>query len=489
MKHLTLYWGFLSCLCAGTVCAYDTVSPFAPVVTPPVLASRVNSSRNSTLENISSLTRPLDSQLYDNGSAKRRSRLHQEGQVFFGHLFRITRHASNGVYRAVNVTGSLAGAVAGSAFKLAGAAVVDAGSGLDSANSASPLPLVGVSAMAKGLTLAGEAIYSVGVKTENVTAVASAVAEDTLKFFVDGTIDNVEDTTMSLMGLDGAEGGYDQFGDIDRRIIDHVVHLVTPLLEDAMEEESLQGESNDPGHAAGDSVIRVRPTAKRKSLPRRIRNTIKRHMNNSRKPSIRFHNFLTCALAYGTRCLTTNPYYAVGMVVVTRLHFRLMEGIHSECIADRLLADIKFEAVNRLQAGTPERTRWLNNAAEVLWEPFFEPALSGLIADRVNIVMQRAMPTNTTWIGVNKLTLGRAAPRIRYMLLQSFSQMEARETSGTAVDNTVTTSMLQHQAKHNIPKSDFIYLEAGVDFRSERSKATIKIGQADKPSLTECMGH
>ena len=44
----------------------------------------------------------------------------------FDKLFQISRHASHGVCRAVNVTGTTAAAVAGSLFKLVGAAALDA---------------------------------------------------------------------------------------------------------------------------------------------------------------------------------------------------------------------------------------------------------------------------------------------------------------------------------------------------------------------------
>lgn len=54
------------------------------------------------------------------------SRLGQEGDSLLRSLKTVTTRTTNGLARAVNVTGTAASVVAGGAFKLAGAAVLDA---------------------------------------------------------------------------------------------------------------------------------------------------------------------------------------------------------------------------------------------------------------------------------------------------------------------------------------------------------------------------
>lgn len=55
-----------------------------------------------------------------------KSRLGQEGDSLLRSLKTVTTRTTNGLARAVNVTGTAASVVAGGAFKLAGAAVLDA---------------------------------------------------------------------------------------------------------------------------------------------------------------------------------------------------------------------------------------------------------------------------------------------------------------------------------------------------------------------------
>lgn len=57
---------------------------------------------------------------------RRSSHLMAEGDHLLKSLFRLGRHTSHGLCRAVNVTGSTAAVVAGGVFKVAGAAVLDA---------------------------------------------------------------------------------------------------------------------------------------------------------------------------------------------------------------------------------------------------------------------------------------------------------------------------------------------------------------------------
>ncbi|KAG5188320.1 hypothetical protein JKP88DRAFT_353427 [Tribonema minus] len=361
-----------------------------------------------------------------------KSQLQREGKVVFGKLFKVSRHASHGVCRAVNVTGTTAATVAGSLFKLAGAAVMDASQGLEYAQAracaAAPMkvPVLdkGVTLVAKSLKKSGDFVYRLGELAENATTEAVGMAEDAVRYLMEGTIDNVEDTTSLLLQLDDEDEEYDAFfRSVDARIIEHVV------------------ETSQPRRGA------------RAGWRRRLRSAVKASMTAGATPSMRLQSFLACAGVLG---------------VSARLYLKAVEGVYAEALGESIMQGIRYEAVARYQgicyeavaryqAGVPERARWLNTLADTIWQPILEPALSGVLQRRLNIVMARSLPSNITWAGITKFTLGTRPPRLHYILLQSYDQMVAGMGS-----NSVKRSIAAAVACGDVAAKDIVYLEAGV---------------------------
>ncbi|CAN0031209.1 unnamed protein product, partial [Discosporangium mesarthrocarpum] len=170
---------------------------------------------------------------YTTGVALRRprrpakSKLQEEGDVLLKSFFKLTKHTSHGLCRAVNVSGSALSIVAGSAFKIAGAAVIDTAEGMRYASEISPInvPVLdeGYRLLARGLRKTGKAVYSIGQAAENVTVGATEAVEDSVRFLVDGVIETAEDTTYSLFNDDQGGDEEDYFGDIEARIAENFV--------------------------------------------------------------------------------------------------------------------------------------------------------------------------------------------------------------------------------------------------------------------------
>jgi hypothetical protein len=409
---------------------------------------------------------------------KRKSLLQQEGKRAFSSFFSVTRHASSGIVRAVNITGTTTAALAGGVFKVAGAAVIDASEGLasvqDSTSVSIPILGMGVRAVTSALRDTGGFVYKMGEVTENVTAGAASAAGDFLRYFVEGTIDNVEDTTKGLLQIDQASADY--FDDVDASVIEHVVYASDGVIAGG-------------GELAEDSrQLRRRSVIPRPRLGLWFRAILRRTVTLGTAPSMRFQALLTCMAVLGTRVISADPVYSALSLLVARFYLKAVEGVYSEALEERLLQEIKVEAVNRLQAGAPDRARSLNAVAAVLWKPILEPRLSALIQRRLNILMTRILssddlteqgldlqPHNVTWVMVSKVRMGPVPPSLRYMLVQDLQGMLARPAGER---NSVMTSMLELAANKtgDAPPGDLLYAEMGVDYASMRSKLTFKLG-------------
>eukprot|EP00611_Tribonema_gayanum_P010871 TRINITY_DN20994_c0_g1_i1.p1 TRINITY_DN20994_c0_g1~~TRINITY_DN20994_c0_g1_i1.p1 ORF type:complete len:741 (-),score=236.02 TRINITY_DN20994_c0_g1_i1:372-2594(-) len=408
------------------------------------------------------------SDLHRDGTAPAgKSQLQREGKVVFGKLFKVSRHASHGVCRAVNVTGTTAATVAGSLFKLAGAAVMDASQGLEYAQAAAPMkvPVLdkGVTLVAKSLKKSGDFVYRLGELAENATTEAVGMAEDAVRYLMEGTIDNVEDTTSLLLQLDDEDEEYDAFfRSVDARIIEHVV------------------ETSQHSASLSNSTLTVATEPRRGARVgwrRRLRSAVKASMTAGATPSMRLQSFLACAGVLGVRCLSASPVHCCAALLSARLYLKAVEGVYAEALGESIMQGIRYEAVARYQAGVPERARWLNTLADTIWQPILEPALSGVLQRRLNIVMSRSLPSNITWAGITKFTLGARPPRLHYILLQSYDQMVAGMGS-----NSVKRSIAAAVARGDVAAEDIVYLEAGVDFVSQDSKVTVKLALPRKHS-------
>ncbi|CAB1120814.1 unnamed protein product [Ectocarpus sp. CCAP 1310/34] len=439
-----------------------------------------------------------------------RSRLRREGDSLLRSLKTVTTRTTNGLARAVNVTGTAASVVAGGAFKLAGAAVLDA---VDTWRF-----------VAKGLRKTAETVYDFGVAAENVTAEATEVAEETIRSVVGSVIN------PASPGSDAQTRGY--FSEEEDRIIDNMVFGMPPAAGSGGETTGAVdgggGGGGGGGHVSGGSnmgysegdlathfgrdarrghhhhdsgrpyahqqhqwqqgLLTGGPGGLRRRQPRllalaaRARYAIRLSIMRTSKavPTMRFPQMVACAMVFACRAVTKNPWCGAASFVGARMYLKFVESIYLECLKERMTSDIKFEAVARLHEGSPERARWFNTAVAAMWVPMLEPLLSGWTSRQITRGIERSLPSNVSWVGLGKVTLGPTPPKIRYVQVQNVTSLAQRRNMGTS--NGIIDSVLLEagQPGGEIAGENIVYLEVGVDWTSSRSKVSLKLGEQSR---------
>eukprot|EP00903_Cladosiphon_okamuranus_P015230 g14076.t1 len=466
-----------------------------------------------------------------------KSRLGQEGDSLLRSLKTVTTRTTNGLARAVNVTGTAASVVAGGAFKLAGAAVLDAVDGIDYISAKSPREVPGITdtwrLVAKGLRKTGETVYDFGVAAENVTAEATEVAEETIRTVVGSVIDTASGSSSSSSSDRGAADGQSTrgyFSDEEERIIDNMMFgmssadgetamtaaapggaggagkiefsegdLSTQFGRDAARGHHHQGllEAAAAGRgAANPAGVRQQQQqrggrgrgrgqergARKLAFMARLRLAIRHSIMRTSKavPTMRFPQFVACGMVFACRAATANPWCGAASFVGARLYLKFVESIYLDCLKERMMSDIKFEAVARLHEGSPERARWFNTAVEAMWVPMLEPLLSGWTSRQITRGIERSLPSNVSWVGLGKVTLGPTPPKIRYVQVHNVTSLAVLKNMGTS--NGVMDSVLLEagQPGGDVVGENVVYLELGVDWTSSRSKVSLKLGEQSR---------
>ncbi|CAM9768605.1 unnamed protein product [Ectocarpus sp. 6 AP-2014] len=466
-------------------------------------------------------------------SSSGRSRLGREGDSLLRSLKTVTTRTTNGLARAVNVTGTAASVVAGGAFKLAGAAVLDAVDGIEYVSSKSPRDVPGGGGgdtwrfVAKGLRKTAETVYDFGVAAENVTAEATEVAEETIRSVVGSVIN------PASSGSDAQTRGY--FSEEEERIIDNMVFGMPSAAGGGGETTgAVDGGGGGGGHVSGGSnmgysegdlathfgrdarrghhhhhhhhhhdsgrpyghqqhqwqqaLLTSGPGGLRHRQPRlralaaRARYAIRLSIMRTSKavPTMRFPQMVACGMVFACRAVTKNPWCGAASFVGARMYLKFVESIYLECLKERMTSDIKFEAVARLHEGSPERARWFNTAVAAMWVPMLEPLLSGWTSRQITRGIERSLPSNVSWVGLGKVTLGPTPPKIRYVQVQNVTSLAQRRNMGTS--NGIIDSVLLEagQPGGDIAGENIVYLEVGVDWTSSRSKVSLKLGEQSR---------
>ncbi|CAM9832439.1 unnamed protein product, partial [Ectocarpus sp. 8 AP-2014] len=456
-----------------------------------------------------------------------RSRLGREGDSLLRSLKTVTTRTTNGLARAVNVTGTAASVVAGGAFKLAGAAVLDAVDGIEYVSSKSPREVPDTwRFVAKGLRKTAETVYDFGVAAENVTAEATEVAEETIRSVVGSVIN------PASSGSDAQTRGY--FSEEEERIIDNMVFgmpsaagggsettgavdgggggggghvsggsnmgysegdLATHFGRDARRGHHHHHHHHDSGRPYGhhqhqwqQGLLTSGPGGLRHRQPRllalaaRARYAIRLSIMRTSKavPTMRFPQMVACGMVFACRAVTKNPWCGAASFVGARMYLKFVESIYLECLKERMTSDIKFEAVARLHEGSPERATWFNTAVAAMWVPMLEPLLSGWTSRQITRGIERSLPSNVSWVGLGKVTLGPTPPKIRYVQVQNVTSLAQRRNMGTS--NGIIDSVLLEagQPGGDIAGENIVYLEVGVDWTSSRSKVSLKLGEQSR---------
>ncbi len=381
---------------------------------------------------------------------------------------------------------------------------MDASDGLalvqDAAPFSAPLLGEGMRALNKGIRETGNAICQFGEITESATAMASDFAESLVHEIVDGAIQSVEDTTDMLFEVDSQppQSHNEYFDDIDASIIEHIV----AVREFEGEEKE---EAND--NAAGD-LERGRWRLLRRPRPIRwFRSGLKQAMGGGATPSMQVQGLISCLMVFATRSITDNSLYNGLSFIIAHIYLKAVEHVFSESLGERMIQDIRYEATNRLQSGTPERTRSINALLARFWEPLIEPRLNGFIMRRLNILMARSfgqnggelqrpsshrprlhrsnkveytLPTfqsdsNVTWLAITKMRLGSRPFRFQYMLVKDYAQLLAHLP---VERNPVVCDIIDHvnNATNNAMPERMVYMELGLDYPSHDSKLTFRLG-------------
>ncbi|CAN0177148.1 unnamed protein product, partial [Ascophyllum nodosum] len=162
------------------------------------------------------------------------------------------------------------------------------------------------------------------------------------------------------------------------------------------------------------------------------------------------------------------------------MYLKFVESIYLECLRERMMSDIKFEAVSRLHEGSPERARWFNTAVSAMWVPMLEPLLAKWTSRQITKGIERSLPSNVSWVGLGKVTLGPRPPTIRYVQVQNVTSIAARKRGGQS--NGVIDSVLLQAAQPGgqVKGEHVVYLELGVDWTSYRSKVSLKLGEQSR---------
>ncbi len=366
-----------------------------------------------------------------------------------------------------------------------------------------PLLGEGMRALNRGLHETGDAICQFGEITESTTAMAGNFAESLIHEIVEGAIQSVEDTADMLFEVDSKspESHKDYFDDIDASIIEHIVAVKEF-------EGEKQGEAGDNAAGGGGLergkwrlLLRPRPV-------RWFRLGLKRVMGGGgATPSIQVQGLISCFVVFVTRSITDNRLYNGLSFIVAHIYLKAAEQDFSESLGERLIHDIRYEATNRFQSGTPERTRSINTLLDRFWEPLIEPRLNRFIMRRLNILMARGfgqngnglrrrlsrrppnpssnkventLPafqsvSNVTWLAITKVRLGSRPFRFQYMLVKDYDQLLAHLP---AERNPVMCDMIDHvnNATNNAIPERMVYVELGLDYPSQDSKLTFRLG-------------
>ncbi|CAN0308728.1 unnamed protein product, partial [Laminaria digitata] len=234
-----------------------------------------------------------------------------------------------------------------------------------------------------------------------------------------------------------------------------------------------QQQPQQAGSASGDRQRQQQQRRPRMlALAARARLAIRRSIMRTSKavPSMRFPQMVACGMVFACRAVTKNPWCGAASFVGARIYLKFVESIYLECLKERMMSDIKFEAVARLHEGSPERARWFNTAAEAMWVPMLEPLLAGWASRQITRGIERSLPSNVSWVGLGKVTLGPTPPKIRYVLVQNVTSLAARKSMGQS--NSVIDSVLLEagQPGDEVVGENVVYLELGVDWTSYRSK-------------------
>ncbi|CAN0327010.1 unnamed protein product [Ectocarpus sp. 12 AP-2014] len=197
-------------------------------------------------------------------------------------------------------------------------------------------------------------------------------------------------------------------------------------------------------------------------------------------PTMRFPQMVACGMVFACRAVTKNPWCGAASFVGARMYLKFVESIYLECLKERMTSDIKFEAVARLHEGSPERARWFNTAVAAMWVPMLEPLLSGWTSRQITRGIERSLPSNVSWVGLGKVTLGPTPPKIRYVQVQNVTSLAQRRNMGTS--NGIIDSVLLEagQPGGDIAGENIVYLEVGVDWTSSRSKVSLKLGEQSR---------
>ncbi|CAN0253600.1 unnamed protein product [Hapterophycus canaliculatus] len=110
-----------------------------------------------------------------------------------------------------------------------------------------------------------------------------------------------------------------------------------------------------------------------------------------------------------------------------------------------------------------------------MWVPMLEPLLSGWTSRQITRGIERSLPSNVSWVGLGRVTLGPTPPKIRYVQVQNVTSLAARKNTGTS--NGVIDSVLLEagQPGGDIVGENVVYLELGLDWTSSRSKVRPRI--------------
>ncbi|CAN0042403.1 unnamed protein product, partial [Hapterophycus canaliculatus] len=116
-----------------------------------------------------------------------------------------------------------------------------------------------------------------------------------------------------------------------------------------------QGSLTAAGQAAagGPSISFREEQQKRRprmlALAWRVRLAIRRSIMRSSKavPTMRFPQMVACGMVFACRAATRNPWCGAASFVGARMYLKFVESIYLECLKERMMSDIKFEAVAR----------------------------------------------------------------------------------------------------------------------------------------------
>ncbi|CAM9912967.1 unnamed protein product [Ectocarpus fasciculatus] len=371
--------------------------------------------------------------------------------------------------------------------------------------------------VAKGLRKTAETVYDFGVAAENVTAEATEAAEETIRLVVGSVID------PASSGSGAQTRGY--FSEEEERIIDNMVFGTSSAAAGGGEttgavdgggvggrvsggskmgysegdlsthfgRDARRGHHHHHHHhqwqdllTSGPGGLRQQQQQSRRprllALAARARYAIRRSIMRTSKavPTMRFPQMVACGMVFACRAVTKNPWCGAASFVGARMYLKFVESIYLECLKERMTSDIKFEAVARLHEGSPERARWFNTAVEAMWVPMLEPLLSGWTSRQITRGIERSLPSNVSWVGLGKVTLGPTPPKIRYVQVQNVTSLAQRRNMDTS--NGIIDSVLLEagQPGGDIAGENIVYLEVGVDWTSSRSKVSLKLGEQSR---------